>query len=121
MPADAAKFRDNDLIAVWGEQPRDPITQEWHGLDKAHILGRGYREGNRDRKAFSSVYNFYPLPRRIHSGGYRDHPHFTALLLEIAYEKVQEAIMYGRYEPTDADVAFLELRNEWFLKHFPPA
>lgn len=122
---DRAKFREADIKAVWGEYPEDPLTGETADLDPGHILARGYVHGvgpkHEGRPAFSSIYNFYPLPRRIHNRGKRDDTHIRAYCLCEAYKKVQKSIALGHYEPRDEDAAFLEIRAEWFLKHFPSA
>ena len=114
MP-DAASFNNRHLEAIWGPNPRDPITGMTGG-DKAHLLGRG---GKHNRKIMCSPLNFYPLPRCIHSGGMRDHRYFRALLLEIADEKVRAAVRDGRYNMNDRDAAFLEYRYQWYLSAFP--
>ena len=104
----SANFDKKVLTEIWGAMPREPLTGQWNQLDAHHILGR-----NAGDKTMSSPYNFYPLPRAIHSNGFRDHRYFRAMLLEIAEERVNEAIRDGRYEETDNDAKFLKYRNEW--------
>lgn len=120
---DSAQHREADILAVWGEYPECPITGRTAQTEKAHILARGYRDGvgpkSPNRAAYSSILNFYPLPHEIHAGGYHDHRYLRALLLEIADDKVNEAVRSGGYSWRDEDAAFMDIRKEWFLRNFP--
>lgn len=115
MTSDPAAFRREDIISVWGERITDPLTGQWQYLDPVHILGRGsgLKLDDPKRLYYSSIYNFYPLPRGIHAGGYRDHAYFRALCLEIARKKIHAAIISGRYEETEIDGVFKEIAAKW--------
>jgi len=123
MIHDLASFRVTDIQSVWGQWPRSPLTGDHRNIDKAHILGRGNKS---DRKLHSSILNFVPLDRAIHAGAYRDHPYMRALFLEIAREKVAEAVRNGDYQYTQLDHEFLtQVSREWEQKNVgyltPPA
>jgi hypothetical protein len=75
------------------------------------------RPGDPRRRLFGSVYNCAVLDRAVHRGGYRDHPYVRALLLEIAAEKVREAVVRGRYVVSARDAEFLAFARSWLTEH----
>jgi hypothetical protein len=116
LTPDPAGFREADVRAVFGAFPRCPLTGKRTRLDRHHILGRGMLFGIRPRdprrRLFGSVYNCAVLDRDVHAGGYRDHPYMRALLLEIAAEKVREAVLRG-YVVSQRDRDFLAIARGW--------
>jgi hypothetical protein len=105
-----------------GEQAPSPLAARWaRTRAKAHILGRGedfgVKKSDAYRTVFSSVYNFAPLQRDFHKGPRRDHPLMRRLFLEIAKEKVDEAVRRGDYQLTLIDTDFLELAEKWLAAH----
>lgn len=117
---DKASFDPETLRKVWGRTPRCPLTgfrADTHQIDAHHICGRL----GGDAMA-SSPYNSIMLCREIHVGGFRDHPEMRALFLNIASEKVTEAIIDRRYKPTATqkkrDRAFLDYAEQ-FIPSFP--
>lgn len=121
MTSDPASHRPEDIIAVHGEHPRCFLSGLWQWVDGHHILGRGYDFGERKkdegRRAFSSILNYAPIIRDVHKFGLRDHRLMRRLLLEIAHEKVMQAVGRGRYELRPEDTRFLQIADEWLSQH----
>ena len=113
--SDKAAFRRQDIISIYGERPRCPITGLWQFVDPAHILGRG---GKYQRKAHSSILNYIPLCREIHAGAYRDSNEMRHLFLRIALKNFNEAIRDGRYTIRPEDEEFRKISDD-FINNNP--
>lgn len=111
--SDLASFNDADVMLVFGVSPQCILTHSNQGVEKHHILGRGFDFGIRPdderRIWFSSIYNCAPIIHSFHHGGYRDHRYMRMMLLEI----VEEMVRASGYEKKAHDIAYLQFRNEW--------
>lgn len=129
--ADPADFRNQDLQAVHPD-PRcflsgqhshgfiPAATMEYRIIDFNHILGRGPQSfSHPSRKVYSSPYNASPLIRLLHRSELVNNPYIAAYLLQRAKQAVDHAMSIGMYALREEDLAFLEIRQEWFAKNFP--
>lgn len=129
MTHDAASFRQEDLIAVYGPRkvcfhtansgPVEPV-------DPHHVMSRGNEWGIRPesdwRPMFSSILNCALLKRSIHTGPRRDADDQRRVYLRVAANHVLNAIGNGQYTPRPEDHAFLEwLRSKGYDTPVLPA
>lgn len=117
---DAANFNKDVIVPIIGTMcfiTSVPANEYHHILERGNDFG--IRPGDPQRKIFSSPLNAAPLIRAIHAGGAKTHEYLITYLLERAHEKVREAIMFGKYEPTAKDFDFHCLREKWLSEHAP--